>query len=661
MTSQETKNKLGGLIAPVCWYMFWFTLILLVYWPGLIVFPKRDHYVYMLGRVMYDSDFEWYLKTLNYARTRLLMPGDSFAFRPVHFLVVGLEDFFFRYNLLWQGIASSALFSATATLLFHLVKKLSGSIFLGMGITLFWAFQLAGAEMLLWQHITPYILFPGFLSAALLLVIDESADKKSLVAAATMVCLSGLTHEIGGPIGLAIAAAMYLDGSEGRERFVWPFAMGGAAALAISAFDYFLIHRPASLTGTADVITSASFASMLSSLFSFTGAIGVSAFVPSEVRVFHLDNWFIAWNFLEVSKPALWVGLIAVVVILVLTITQTIRTLRRLNHAALNAVSIFALLLFFLSYVVSVIRMITRDAQYMMGAPYYFCLMSFALAIMIAVALIRLDRCSVTGTVSVVLCLLAGWHAFALTTELHASQAEKKKSYDMLNGTRSFMKLDRSYCYGGLAGPALPVAVRMWNPLYQDLACRDGDKATPVYLSAFEGRPALSIMEQAQDTVVHRELRFQSIQIPGSVVASKMQEMVEAQIPFGHPFEVTLDKINSPVFTLLTRSGHIFGLSVGYNMVSEVMDNRGTLVNNLLWYPGKATTTYRVSFTRDGDMVLIANGRYIGQVSSGGLADGEPCKLGIFSTTDGTVKVLNTWISTAAKRQDTKFTPVQLF
>jgi hypothetical protein len=147
------------------WYLFWFVVILCIFKPGLLMFPKKDHFFFMLGRQLFDNDITWFLQTLSYNRTRLLYPGDYFAFRPVLMAILGLEDIFLRHNLLALGIIGCGLFSFTTTVLFTIIRRLAG-LFPALALAIIWCANLAGSELLLWQHITPYVLAPGFLFSA---------------------------------------------------------------------------------------------------------------------------------------------------------------------------------------------------------------------------------------------------------------------------------------------------------------------------------------------------------------------------------------------------------------------------------------------------------------------------------------------------------------
>src|SRR5919197_1073069 len=65
------------------WYLFWFGAVLAIYWPGVVILPKRDQAVFMMGRHLAETDLDWFLGILSYNRTRVVQQGDYFAFRPV--------------------------------------------------------------------------------------------------------------------------------------------------------------------------------------------------------------------------------------------------------------------------------------------------------------------------------------------------------------------------------------------------------------------------------------------------------------------------------------------------------------------------------------------------------------------------------------------------
>lgn len=653
--SESTKaaTERGKIYQSLLWYAFWFLLITCVYWPGLIVFPKRDHSIFMLGRFLFDSDLEWFLKTLNYARTRLLLPGDSFAFRPVHMFILGLEDIVFRYNLLAQGIISSALFSATATLLFALSKKISNSIFLAFAATSLWAFQLAGSEMLLWQHITPYIVLPGFFCAALLLVIDKDAGTKSFVIAGTFVFLAGLTYEIGGLIALSLAFFTYFSGAARRKKYVWTFALGGFAALSLSAFDYFIIQEIKSFTGTADIIIRST--PFYESLLPFTGAIGISSFAPSSVHVNYSENWFLSWDYLNCSKPLMFFGAISVIGIAVINVIQTLLSLRKSDNIYLNAVSIFALSLFFLAFGVCIFRIYTRTADYMFSAPYYFSFLSLSIALMITVIIARLNSKYLTVSVSSILCLLSLWHVNVLYSELNAVNTAKKITYNLMQTTREKILNDKSICFGGMDLDLMEIKYRKWTPLFQDISCSERSGTRPVYLSEYMGKSALSYLKYGDKPSPYSEVVFFT-----STDSQKKSSGVVADLQFGHAFEVTLDKINSPSFIMKTNNGEKFGFSIDYNLIRTVHNIQETITNTILWNPGKFKTTYRVAFA-DDQVILFANGFLIGMLDGIHRENDSPIRLEIYSGTNDNVKVSKAVVATIPSKPNITFEPKYIY
>lgn len=636
---------------PLLWYAFWFLLITCVYWPGLIVFPKKDHPIFMLGRFLYDSDLEWFFKTLNYARTRLLQPGDYFAFRPVHMLILSIDDIFFRYSLIAQGVVNSALFSLTATALFYLSKKISGSLFLAIGVTSLWAFQLAGAEILLWQHITPYIILPGLFCAVLLLLDNQKVDKTKLIIAGIAVFLASLIQEIGGIVACTIALIAYFYSPAGHRKIVWPFALGGLVALLLNVMDYFFITKVKSFVGPSDVVDSNSFAAMLSSFLPFTGSIGITTFAPSSVDVFYLSNWFMVWNFVAVPKLLVVSSAIVVVFILSVTAVQTLLSLKKTGITPINMASIFALSLFGSLYGVCAFRIFTRGVDYMFGASYYYSLFSLSISIMVLVAIVRLSKRYITFTALVLLCLLSALHMDTLYSELKNTSYEKNMDYKVIKVSRDKLLHDKSICFAGMDVTSVPDKYNLWTPLYQDVACSDRNRATPVYLSAVNGSPALSVLQYTEEKVLYADLPHPMKEILGYAIAG---------IPFGHPYEVTLDKVNSPVFLMTTKTGDQLGFSIDYNLIHTIQKKEKKLVNTILWNPGEFKTTYRIAFSHN-KIVLYANDILIGILEEISLKNEEPMKLEIFSETDNMVRISNAFISTTPGNSTAVFNPKYIF
>ena len=605
----------------------------------------------MLGRFLFDSDLEWFLKTLNYNRTRLLQPGDYFAFRPVHMFILSLNDILFRYNLIAQGIVNSALFSATATLLFHLSKKISNSVFLAIGVTSLWAFQLAGSEILLWQHISPYILLPGFFCAALLLLNDNEAGRTKLILAGFFVFLASLTHETGGLIALSMGLFSYFYAAEGRKKYAWPFALGGMAGFAVNIIDYFFIHNIKSFTGPGDTVADISFSALFSSFLPFTGAIGVASFVPSSVSILYMENWYMIWDFLSLPNSILLIGAIFVVLIIGTTAVQSFLSLKKNGTTLLNLASIFALSLFGMLYAISEFRIFTRGLGYMPGAVYYFSLFSLSISIMVLVVIVRLNSKGLRLALSTILCLLSVWHITVLYSELKGSYPEKAMDYSIIKASRDKLLHDNSICFGGMVISSVPAQYTMWAALYQDVSCSQRSGAIPVYLTGVDGKPVLAVMNYDEGQIEYANLPKQPL---------KNADYAIAGVPFGHTFEVTLDKSTSPFFLMTTNTGEQFGFSIDYNLVHTIKSSGKKLINTILWNPGLLKTTYKFSFFQNR-IALFANGIFIGLLEDISTADDVPMRLEIYSRTGENIKVLEALIATTPRKSDVVFEPKYVF
>lgn len=605
----------------------------------------------MLGRFLYNSDLEWFLKTLDYNRTRILQPGDYFAFRPLHMFILSLNDILFRYDLIAQGIANCALFSATATALFCLAQRISGSIFLAFSVTALWAFQLAGSEILLWQHISPYILLPGFFCAALLLLSAHEAGKTKFIIAGICVFLASLTHETGGLAAVCIAVFSYSYGVGNRKKYAWPFALGGITALSINILDYFFIHHVKSFTGPGDTVGSISYAAVYESFLPFTGAIGIASLLPSSVEVFYMDNWYMIWNFLAVHHSTILIGAVFIISIIAVTATQTFISLRKYGTSPLNLAAIFALTLFGMLFVISEFRIFTRGPSYMAGASYYFSLFSLSISIMVLVIIVRLNSKHLTIILSSALCLLSAWHIHVLYSELSSSRPEKNTDYNVIKQSREKLLHNNAFCFGGIVLTTVPTKYSMWTPLYQDVACSQRSGALPVYLTGVDGRPALSLLNYSEGDLQYASLPLQT--------GNNSKYLING-VPFGHTIEVTLEKTSSPEFLMTNQAGDQFGFLIKYNMIYNVFNDKKQLSNSVLWNPGAFQTTYKIAFFQN-KIVLFADGILIGLLDDVNTLDDEPMIFEINSEADATVNISRAIISTRPDKANVSFDPKYVF
>ncbi|MBP0015931.1 MAG: hypothetical protein J7647_00045 [Cyanobacteria bacterium SBLK] len=156
-------------------------LILTVFWPSFDHFHRHDQWDYLLDTFDKHRFNDIFSSTYSYNRTRLVAPGDIDLYRPVLFLLLGLQKSLFgvEHYAFWQG-TSLLLHCLTACFLFLLLQRLlrlcyeldKNSVnknhrqktlrllhFYPFFCSLFFAISPAIQELVIWTHLGGYILF----------------------------------------------------------------------------------------------------------------------------------------------------------------------------------------------------------------------------------------------------------------------------------------------------------------------------------------------------------------------------------------------------------------------------------------------------------------------------------------------------------------------
>ena len=208
-------------------------------WAGA---PRLDQVVYLhqvgqyhtLGDILSESP-SWH---------RLHSAGDYILYRPVLFLFLGLQYYFFDYHFaLWQ-ITGFLLHAGTVLLFYEVCRKMALSEMWRVLITLLFGCSFLGSELVIWNHLTGYVLFALCTMASLNLLLaylNEGGARLwwSLLFAA----LASFTYEAG-LVYCAIVAAMLLF-SRRRSQAILYFAVP-VLYVIFSVLDYQAIfhHLP---------------------------------------------------------------------------------------------------------------------------------------------------------------------------------------------------------------------------------------------------------------------------------------------------------------------------------------------------------------------------------------------------------------------------------
>jgi hypothetical protein len=163
-------------------------MFLLVFWaygPAMQHPPREDQWPFLLNTIQEDHFIPLVLETYSYNRSRKLGPGDYPLFRPVLFVLLSAEKALFGPRYLCWHLTGIVIHCAIVGVLLSLLLRLarirpagspSGARFrevLAYLLTLFFAVNFAGTEMVIWCHIQGYMIYVLCVLGALRLVVDD--------------------------------------------------------------------------------------------------------------------------------------------------------------------------------------------------------------------------------------------------------------------------------------------------------------------------------------------------------------------------------------------------------------------------------------------------------------------------------------------------------
>jgi hypothetical protein len=212
---------------------------LLVYRYAFLDVARADQLIYLYRTV--DIHGLWNLTLGLYDFNRTHSVGDFVLFRPILYMLLGLERWLWGYNFLaWQATSIGLHILVVLSLFsyFHYIcrrfSQQNETSFAPFISTLFFAFLYAGTELVAWHHIVGYLLF-CLLAVQALFAYQRFLDRHNGLDAASIVLFAGLacfTYEIGSV--LAFALGVSLLATVVVERSTKQAAPTGAANHAIS-------------------------------------------------------------------------------------------------------------------------------------------------------------------------------------------------------------------------------------------------------------------------------------------------------------------------------------------------------------------------------------------------------------------------------------------
>lgn len=606
-----TGGKYHFVLRSVAWYGLWLLIVLALYWPVLPALPYRDHPYLMLNHQLAENDWTWFWSTLSYTRTRILLPGDYFAFRPFHMAILGLQDIFLRYHLMAQGVVNCMQFAFAAAIFCSMAKRIIGT-FAALAFTFLWVAQLAGSSIVTWQHITPYILCPAFFIAALRIVDGDDLNlspRTKEVIAAIFVFSATLIHEIGiaTALGVSIIALFFCNRDIVRCRqLLVVFLLPVIGSLLLNMVDYFIIHPPPSLLGAADALSGKTTILLMAK---FVGAIGTAMFVSPALHLEQLPDGFTIWQFYNESSPLLICMAVAVFALLGTFCVAAVRELKRAGTSRRALFMVFLLSFFLATFAVCAFRMYSREPNYMSKAPYYYSLFSLTFSGMV-VCLLAGAKKMVINTIVIIVLTAGVLHVTTSQAYFRKTENKRKYIYTGVTEGRKILAQNPGLCFGG----AMPLSTS-YGSLFQDVSCANRPGATPMYIQSNEksGVWLSSILYSNNNSRMIQTLMSPAFKLPGN--AGWVTSMA---IPYGHDVQFTANKVGNLAIALSNQTGMQQSITIDRSLLvksvqNAVWEDKDLEEASLDRDSFANVITYKLGFTQE-KIILFADGRWIGDL-----------------------------------------------
>ncbi|MCP3965136.1 MAG: hypothetical protein GY750_16870 [Lentisphaerae bacterium] len=195
-------------------YLLISAITIFAYYPTFFTTFRADQWCYWADTNNCNSWFDLVTKFYSYNRVRVYNSGDVFLFRPILFILLGTEKFFFGYHQIYWQITGVVLYLVFAWILLVFLLKIDKSI-LSFMLCTFFVFLSTNFEMVTWQHINGYILFMIFMASSLYLsyrYVQEKLRSKSVILAIFLFNLLAIfTHELGVIFSFLIFIYLLID------------------------------------------------------------------------------------------------------------------------------------------------------------------------------------------------------------------------------------------------------------------------------------------------------------------------------------------------------------------------------------------------------------------------------------------------------------------
>lgn len=478
---------------------------LILYWKGLIDLPRRDQICFLSERINFPSNFDWLIHTLSWNRTRLFEVGDYYLFRPFHMVLIAMTDIFFREYPMVSGLISILYLGLAGWSLYLIVNKLISNAYLGLLFALCFITQYASQDIVLWRHISPYLLSLFFWGIGIYFLCSANRHQKksTYYLAASFFFIACCFHEI---IALALfitSSLLYLFTKTSSFRFkkkLYFCAMPAIGYLFINLFD-FLYYHPGKILGPSDSIHGFEPFKIISSIW-LTHAASFSSFLfPFAITIKDGKSGISSWSFLDIGWLLHVGGIVGLIFIILLIIKCSNRIFKLTNKKDLtistqklnNALLVFTFSLSaYLSYLVAIGfgRVYLRGISYLSESIYYYAFSTYFILLMFVSGLAFFDSLSRKNRtlIQIFLASLILVNYYSLNQSLLIYQHNQIKNLSIIYKAKSVFKTNPNICVAGFSTSNL-ISTYAFLPFYienESCTLEKNIRKTPVILYSDE-------------------------------------------------------------------------------------------------------------------------------------------------------------------------------
>lgn len=430
------------------------TVVFAIYRYGIFDLPRIDHLFFLKEQEFEKSNLDFFLRIISYNRSAHIAHGDYFLYRPGFFGYLAFVTIFFRENLLIAGVLSLIWHAITSFVLFLLIKRISGTR-LALFLSLVFCVQYAGMEMLIWRHISPYMIGLIFFSIGLMMIMKEQENNHRAQGwnSLLFLFLATLFHESFPSTMMVLGLISFLV----RKRdLAIRFLIPGAVWLLLNWLD-FLHYHPESILGTD---AASPFLTLQNSAFNiiFLSGLFIAVFLcPFLVRI-EYENFFTergSWD--PTSIPPVWVFGIGMLVLggIILFLIKKIRFQKSRAVKRFDLETLFAIYFLVLIVGFGVGRLTARTTEYLRISTYYYYLSNFCLILLMS-AIVKHTYEKRGFLKKSILVLMAIFGTFWMVTNYYKIQKTLSERYPsdklVAKSVVRFKQVFKSapeYCYGG--------------------------------------------------------------------------------------------------------------------------------------------------------------------------------------------------------------------